>query len=547
MKKPIRIALWVVGALVVAFAGLALYAVRTVLKADYVIANGRSVQDNVAGRWDWATRATPCSDSTHTIAFSDDGRTMTITMQFPVVVDSGERDWSVTTYDILKTTPSRIRGAIRGETRMTDDGKPVVWDLVVTGDNEYSWYRTDWPSWGRTSGNIRCGDALAAADAVEVANLTQPDPPILAAKPSTEARPLSPAISAADRFRGYVLHNQLPGQKVALELSIFSRDDSTTTAWLESGAPLNIRGITWLLQSEDSLFLVTNTATDTIVWASATLPETGRVGGEYWVSAGMNPGMGGTWQLNSAPRLSRFTLALTVGLISGALLLGMFVIAAHGADRWWAWRAKRPIGGTEIERRKLTGVGGWLILVIVGQSIVALTQTFKISELGEALGGTWMLGTSIAWLRPLLLGESAFHVLQIVGIIGGVVLITRRSRMAPVYWMTFLAIMATYGIGDIAMTGVIHDEMVGLFGAGAAADMDAQGQAAAAINGRLALFAMLWMLYWARSRRVALTFAPSPWSVAQAPSVSSREDVSGVAAPAYTIPDPNPERPQVTE
>jgi hypothetical protein len=291
---------------------------------------------------------------------------------------------------------------------------------------------------------------------------------------------------------------------------------------------------------------VTNTATDTIVWASETLPGTGKIGGEYWVSAGENPGMGGTWELDAAPRLSKLTLSLVVGLVAGALVLGMFTIAANGADRWWAWRSKRPIGGSEIERGKLTGIGGWLVLVIIGQSIVALAQTAKISELGEALGGTWMLGTAVAWLRPIVLGESVFHVFQILGIIGGIVLITRRSRMTPVYWIAFLTLMTTYAVSDIAVTTILLDQMVALFGAESATDMEAQGKAAVVLNRRLAFFAMVWLLYWVRSRRVALTFAP-PASFPQAPTPTSPENVSPAVSTEYALPEPQSDRPQVAQ
>jgi hypothetical protein len=80
---------------------------------------------------------------------------MTITQDNPSI-DSAGRDWTVTTYDIVASTPSRVRGAIRGETRLTDGGRPVVWDLVVIDSNAYVWHRTDWPASGYTPRIIRC-------------------------------------------------------------------------------------------------------------------------------------------------------------------------------------------------------------------------------------------------------------------------------------------------------------------------------------------------------------------------------------------------------
>lgn len=73
----------------------------------------------------------------------------------PHAADTG---WSAT-YDLLELKPSRLRGAIRGEKRLTDNGKPVVWDLVMFSPDEYHWQRTDWDPWGYTPAIVRCGAA----------------------------------------------------------------------------------------------------------------------------------------------------------------------------------------------------------------------------------------------------------------------------------------------------------------------------------------------------------------------------------------------------
>ena len=155
MKRPLRIALWILGSLGVAFLALVGWAMWRVINPDYVFSNGRSLEDNLSGRWDWTTETVPCADSAHTIAFSSDGKVMTITQDNPVV-DSAGRDWTVTTYDVVSKTESRIRGKIRDEPRRTEDGIPVVWDLVVVDSNTYLWHRTDWPAWGYTAPVIRC-------------------------------------------------------------------------------------------------------------------------------------------------------------------------------------------------------------------------------------------------------------------------------------------------------------------------------------------------------------------------------------------------------
>jgi hypothetical protein len=118
----------------------------------------RDLPSHLIGRWDWTTSAHPCGDGAHVIAFSEDRKTMTISHP-AAQADTG---WSAT-YDILSLSPSRLRGAIRGEKRLTDAGIPVVWDLVPFGPDEYHWQRTDWQAWAYTAGIIRCGtsDALA--------------------------------------------------------------------------------------------------------------------------------------------------------------------------------------------------------------------------------------------------------------------------------------------------------------------------------------------------------------------------------------------------
>jgi hypothetical protein len=156
LRRPLRIFLWIVGSLGVGFIALVGWAVWRVINPDYVFSNGRALEENLSGRWDWSTDRVPCEkDSARMIAFSSDGGVMTITQERPVV-DSTGRDWTVTTYDILARTPSRVRGEIRGEPRRTDKGDPVVWDLVVIDSNAYMWHRTDWPAWGYTARVIRC-------------------------------------------------------------------------------------------------------------------------------------------------------------------------------------------------------------------------------------------------------------------------------------------------------------------------------------------------------------------------------------------------------
>ena len=95
------------------------------------------------------------------ILIADDSRVMTITSADIAASDP------VTTYDVRSVSQSTVRGAIRGETRTTNDGVPVVWELVLTGPDEYRWRRTDWAStpWSYTASVHRCPARPAAAAA----------------------------------------------------------------------------------------------------------------------------------------------------------------------------------------------------------------------------------------------------------------------------------------------------------------------------------------------------------------------------------------------
>lgn len=151
MNKPLKIGLVIVAVVVgdaLLLAGIGSLFTR---HKPFTFADN-DLPRHLAGRWDWAGNAHRCGDSAEVISFSPDRRTMTIAMRPNPPADTG---WSAT-YDLQFVTATRLRGAIRGETRLTDDGKPVVWDLVMFGPNEYRWHRTDWASYDYTKPVDRC-------------------------------------------------------------------------------------------------------------------------------------------------------------------------------------------------------------------------------------------------------------------------------------------------------------------------------------------------------------------------------------------------------
>jgi hypothetical protein len=109
----------------------------------YVVPSGSDIFSVVQGRWAWTTADSGCITDWHRITISPDHQVMIITSSKPYKGADGNLD-SVAVYDIQAHTQSWVRGAIRGETRLTADGRPVVWDLVLRSPDRYAWHRTDW-------------------------------------------------------------------------------------------------------------------------------------------------------------------------------------------------------------------------------------------------------------------------------------------------------------------------------------------------------------------------------------------------------------------
>ena len=121
----------------------------------YEVPAGADIFAVVAGTWAWTTADSNCAKDPHTITFTPDRKGMVIKSAHPYHRPDGRVD-SIAYYDIQEYTRSSIRGAIRGETRLTADDRPVVWDLVLKAPDLYTWHRTDWPSRGYTSQIRRC-------------------------------------------------------------------------------------------------------------------------------------------------------------------------------------------------------------------------------------------------------------------------------------------------------------------------------------------------------------------------------------------------------
>jgi hypothetical protein len=131
------------------------------------------------------------------------------------------------------------------------------------------------------------------------------------------------------------------------------------------------------------------------------------------------------------------------------------------------------------EEENLTGVRGWLafFVVIVALGLFASTiQAFTLIASDQA-GVTTLL--QLLWIPAISYG---LH------------LIFSRDVRAPRYWILLMVAQASFGVAVAAIDGEVRDAA------------------------RSVLASIVWGMYWANSRRVRCTFAPSPVLVPPVPS-----------------------------
>jgi hypothetical protein len=139
-------------------------------QVEYELGEGEDRYELLTGIWDWDGETGRC-DSPHRISFDPARKVMTISNAVPIV-DSSGIPHQATIYDI-EEHGDRIRGRIRGETRTTEAGEPVVWDLVLTSRDSYAWARAGWSVGGQTREIERCVDSMVSSAAKTA--LVRPD------------------------------------------------------------------------------------------------------------------------------------------------------------------------------------------------------------------------------------------------------------------------------------------------------------------------------------------------------------------------------------
>lgn len=121
-------------------------------------ASAQAAMQIAAGTWDWTSSPDFCVENPQSIAFATDQTAMFITTRRPWT-DSAGREHRVAIYDLSTRSRRHIRGTIRGEARRTENGEPVVWDLVLVAQDTLTWHRTDWARGSTTAKLARCPDS----------------------------------------------------------------------------------------------------------------------------------------------------------------------------------------------------------------------------------------------------------------------------------------------------------------------------------------------------------------------------------------------------
>jgi hypothetical protein len=115
--------------------------VTALLAACATAPEGVTARSQLPGKWDWEKSEPRCGDAAGAFSFSPDGRQVRVNdVVYEVLADEGKT--------------MRLRAV--GETRKTDAGVPVEWDLLMLNADTFCWRRTDWKAGACTTLLKRC-------------------------------------------------------------------------------------------------------------------------------------------------------------------------------------------------------------------------------------------------------------------------------------------------------------------------------------------------------------------------------------------------------
>jgi hypothetical protein len=106
----------------------------------------------ITGTWVWEDGDEQCRESAQTFEFSSDRSRMMLSTRSP--------DARVTEYIVEGSGVNVLHTYIIDESRLTDTGVPVKWDLVMVAPDVMAWHRTDWQAERTTRRLVRCPGAV---------------------------------------------------------------------------------------------------------------------------------------------------------------------------------------------------------------------------------------------------------------------------------------------------------------------------------------------------------------------------------------------------
>jgi len=111
---------------------------------------------SLEGTWGVPGSDVSCSRNPETIQFSDDGAWMLLTFREPIAAPDGSQRRELR-YRLRSIATDHVRLEMEGETRRTETGELVVWDLLQVAPEAHCWRRTDWKASACTPRRHRCG------------------------------------------------------------------------------------------------------------------------------------------------------------------------------------------------------------------------------------------------------------------------------------------------------------------------------------------------------------------------------------------------------
>lgn len=114
----------------------------------------------IEGSWGLAG-VVACDENAQDIRFSGSGDYMYVTYRDPIPSVQGMEQFF--RYRVLGSAGSAVRMELEGETRTTEAGASVVWDLVLVNSDAFCWHRTDWELGACTPQEHRCSSSIEDA------------------------------------------------------------------------------------------------------------------------------------------------------------------------------------------------------------------------------------------------------------------------------------------------------------------------------------------------------------------------------------------------